>query len=60
MRFYEIATIKPLTPKQARIRSLRQQIENGRRALAAERERQRRAKETERQRKAAAKLAGSV
>ena len=60
MRVYEIAPIKPLTPQQQRIRSLQQQIENGRRALASERERQKRAKETERQRKAAAKLAGSV
>jgi uncharacterized protein YlxW (UPF0749 family) len=60
MRFYEIATVKPLTPQQQRIRSLQQQIEAGRRALAAERERQTRSKEMERQRKASSKLAASV
>ncbi len=59
MRVYEIAPIKPLSPQQQRIRSLQQQIENGRRALAAELERQRRTKEAERQRRATAKLAGS-
>jgi uncharacterized protein YlxW (UPF0749 family) len=57
MRFYEFKPTKPLTPQQQRVRSLQQQIENGRKALNAERERQRRAKEVERQRKASAKLA---
>lgn len=45
-----------LTPQQQRIRSLQQQIETDRRALAAERERQRQTKETERQRRAANKI----
>jgi hypothetical protein len=56
MRFYEFKPVKPLTPQQQRVRSIQQQIEFGRKALAAERDRQRRAKELERQRKAAAKL----
>jgi uncharacterized protein YlxW (UPF0749 family) len=60
MRFYEIKTIKPLSPEQQRIRNLQQQIEQGRRALAAEREQQRRKRETERQRRAANKMTGSV
>jgi uncharacterized protein YlxW (UPF0749 family) len=60
MRFYEIKTIKPLSPEQQRIRNLQQQIEQGRRALAAEREQQRRKRETERQRRAQANTVGSV
>jgi hypothetical protein len=52
MRFYEFKSIKPLSIEQQRIRNLQQQIENGRRTLAAERERQRRAKEHERQQRA--------
>ena len=56
MRFYEFSpkTIKPkppLTPAQARINSLKQNIENGRRQLQAERDRQRRQREADRQRK---------
>jgi len=56
MRFYEIKSIKPLTPQQQRIRSIRQQIESNRRALAAERERQRQTNERERARRATAKI----
>ena len=52
MRFDEIKPIKPLTPSEQRVRSLRQQIEQSRRALAAERERQRREKERLRQQRA--------
>lgn len=59
MRFYELKTIKPLSPEQQRIRNLQQQIEQGRRALSAERERQRKQRERERQRRAAANTAGS-
>jgi hypothetical protein len=60
MRFYEIKTIKPLSPEQQRIRNLQQQIEQGRRALAAEREQQRRKRETLRQQRAQARTVGSV
>jgi arsenate reductase-like glutaredoxin family protein len=61
MRFFEIQSIKPvkpLTPAQARLRSLKQQIENGKRALAAERERQSRQAELERQQKSTKALLG--
>lgn len=61
MRFFEIHSIKPvkpLTPAQARLRSLKQQIENGKRALAAERERQDRQAELERQQKSTKALLG--
>jgi len=57
MRFYEFKPVKPLTPQQQRVRSVQQQIENGRKALSAERDRRRRARELERQRKASAKHA---
>jgi uncharacterized protein YlxW (UPF0749 family) len=59
MRFYEIQTIKPLSAEQQRIRNLQQQIEQGRSALAAERERQRKQREQKR-RQRLAKTAGSV
>jgi hypothetical protein len=54
MRIFEIQpikTIKPLTPAQARINSLKQNVENTRKQLQAERERQRRQREAERIRK---------
>ena len=44
-------TIKPLTPQQVMIRNLKQNIENSRKKLQAERDRQRKAKEMERQRR---------
>jgi hypothetical protein len=44
-------TIKPLTPQQITIRNLKQNIENSRKKLQAERDRQRKAKEMERQRR---------
>ncbi len=55
MRFYEIKTIKPqkpLTPAQARIKSLKQSVDNSKKKLQAERERQRREREAEQHRKA--------
>lgn len=55
MRFYEIKPTKPLTAQQQRVRAIQQQIEAGRRALAAERERQHRTRELGRQRKATIK-----
>ena len=56
MRFYEFSTrsIKPkppLTPAQARINSLKQNVENSRRQLQAERDRQRRQRDAEKLRK---------
>ena len=54
MRIFEIQpikTIKPLTPAQARINSLKQNVENTRKQLQAERESQRRQREAERTRK---------
>ncbi len=44
-------TIKPLTPKQMMIRNLKQNIENSRKKLQAEKDRQRKAKEMERQKR---------
>lgn len=44
-------TIKPLTPQQMTIRNLKQNIENGRKKLQAEKDRQKKAKELERQRR---------
>jgi len=44
MRFYEIKTIKPLTPEQSRINSLKQQKDRAGNALKAERDRQKRTK----------------
>jgi len=56
MRFYEftsktIKPKKPLSPAQARIKALKQNVENGRKQLKAERDRQRRQREADRQRK---------
>ena len=54
MRIFEIQpikTIKPLTPAQARINALKQNVENTRKQLQAERERQRRQREAEQTRK---------
>ena len=44
MRIKEIATIKPLTPQQARINSLKLQKDNVSKQLKAERDRQKIAK----------------
>ncbi|WP_296969331.1 hypothetical protein [Polynucleobacter sp.] len=44
MLIKEITTIKPLTPQQARINSLRQAKDNASKALKAERDRQKIAK----------------
>ena len=44
-------TIKPLTPQQMRIRNLKQNIENSRKKLQAEKERQRKTKEMVRQKR---------
>lgn len=44
-------TIKPLTPQQMMIRNLKQNIENSRKKLQAEKDRQRKAKEMERQKR---------
>lgn len=60
MRFYELKTIKPLSPEQMRIRNLQQQIERGRRALSLEREQQRRKRESERQRRTMNSLGARV
>jgi hypothetical protein len=46
-----IKPIKPLTPQQARINSLKQNVEKDRQQLSAERERQRKARDAERLRK---------
>ena len=52
MRIFEITpNIKPLTPAQARIRSLKQAVERSRQQLERERERQRQQRELERRRK---------
>jgi hypothetical protein len=55
MRIFEITstpqTLKPLTPAQARIRSLKQSVERSRQQLSAERDRQRRQREAERSKK---------
>lgn len=51
MRFFEIATAKPLTPQQARIRSLQQGVESARARLQAERDRQRKERDLARQRR---------
>jgi 2-C-methyl-D-erythritol 4-phosphate cytidylyltransferase len=44
MLIKEIATIKPLTPQQARVNSLKQAKDNASKALKAERDRQKIAK----------------
>ena len=40
MRMYEIKAIKPLTPDQARIKSMQDQVKRSQRAVKAERARQ--------------------
>ena len=40
MRMYEIKTIKPLTPDQARIKSMQDQVKRSQQAIKAERARQ--------------------
>ena len=57
MRFYEFKTIKPLTPEQSRINTLKQQKEKASTALTAERTRQKQAKAQERLIKAQQALA---
>jgi len=44
-------TIKPLTPQKMMIRNLKQNMENSRKKLQAEKDRQRKAKEMERQKR---------
>jgi len=44
-------TIKSLTPQQMMIRNLKQNMENSRKKLQAEKDRQRKAKEMERQKR---------
>lgn len=44
MKIKEIATVKPPTPQQQRIKSLQQQKDNANKALKAERDRQKIAK----------------
>ena len=44
MLIKEIATIKPLTPQQARVNALKAQKDNANKALKAERDRQKIAK----------------
>jgi len=59
MRYIEFSAKNPTVPKtaaQLRIHALQQQVEQNKRALAAERERQRRAKEAERQRRTGEQL----
>jgi hypothetical protein len=54
MRLAEIQPvkhIKPLTPAQARLRSLRANVDNGRKQLQAERDRQRQQRERDSARK---------
>jgi hypothetical protein len=60
MRFYEfktIQTIKPLTPQQARIASLKQQKERAGMLLKAEKDRQKQQKATQQIQKAQQTLA---
>ena len=40
MRMYEIKTIKPLTPVQARIQGMKNQVKNTQKAIKAEKARQ--------------------
>jgi hypothetical protein len=40
MRMYEIKTIKPLTPDQARIKSMQDQVKRSQQAIKAEKARQ--------------------
>jgi hypothetical protein len=47
MRFYEFKTIKPLTPQQAKINTLKQQKERAGKLLKAEKDRQKQQKATQ-------------
>jgi hypothetical protein len=47
MRIYELQTIKPLTPQQARVSALKQQKERAGDMLKAEKERQKQLKATQ-------------
>jgi hypothetical protein len=40
MRMYEVKTIKPLTPDQARVKSMQDQVKRTQQAIKAERARQ--------------------
>ncbi len=40
MRMYEIKTIKPLTPDQARVKSMQDQVKSTQKAIKAEKARQ--------------------
>jgi hypothetical protein len=53
VKIYEVIPkiIKPLTPQQMMIRNLKQNMENSRKRLQAEKDRQRKAKEMERQKR---------
>ncbi len=42
MKISEVATIKPLTPQQSRVKSLQQGVKNAKVALQRERDRQQR------------------
>lgn len=44
MRFYEFKTIKPLTPQQSKIKTLKQQKERASTQLKAEKDRQKKQK----------------
>jgi hypothetical protein len=54
MRFYEFAPVKPLTPAQGRIASLKRQVEVAKKALAHERKLQAQQKIQQRMQKLAA------
>ena len=53
MKIHEVIPkiTKPLTPQQMMIRNLKQNMENSRKKLQAEKDRQRKAKEMERQKR---------
>jgi hypothetical protein len=53
VKIYEVIPkiIKPLTPQQMMIRNLKQNMENSRKRLQAEKDRQRKAKEMEKQKR---------
>ena len=48
MKISEIATIKPLTPQQTRVRSLKQNVQTAKIALQRERDRQQRERSAKR------------
>ena len=60
MRIAELKPIKPLTPSQMRINSLKQTVARSKDQLAAERDRQRRQREQERLRKRQAPVGGKT